>query len=110
MHPLFGRKFEVISLSHSGKEFGSAISKRSASRGVKYQGQMRLRIPLSATQLTPTRRYLGTKITRDSVSELVTLASQCEVLCLSHHDKSGTVCPQNDKTRSSMNSWPSSRR
>ncbi|MDJ0682390.1 MAG: hypothetical protein QNJ18_21325, partial [Xenococcaceae cyanobacterium MO_167.B52] len=75
MHPLFGRKFEVISLSHSGQELGSAI--------VKYQGYMRLRIPLSATQLTPSIQYLGTKITRDSVSELVTLASQCEVLCLS---------------------------
>ncbi len=96
MHPLFGRKFEVISLSHSGQGFGHAI--------VKYQGQMRLRIPLSATQLTPTIQYLGTKITRDSVSELVTLASQCEVLCLSHHDKSGKVCPQNDKSKSSMNS------
>ena len=96
MHPLFGRKFEVISLSHSGQGFGSAI--------VKYQGHMRLRIPLSATQLTPTKRYLGTKITRDSVTELVTLASQCEVLCPSHRDKSGSVCPQNDKNKSSMNS------
>ncbi len=96
MHPLCGRKFELISLSHSGQESGSAI--------VKYQGQMRLRIPLSATQLTPTRRSLGTKLTRDSVTELVTLASQYEVLCPSHRDKSGTVCPQNDKTKLSMNS------
>ena len=102
MHPLFGRKFEIISLSYSGQGLGNAI--------VKYQGQMRLRIPLSATQLTPKRRYLGTKITRDSVSELVNLASQCEVLCLSHQDKSGNVCPQNDKTKLSMNSSPSSRR
>ncbi len=66
MHPLFGRRFEVISLSSDGGGDGHAV--------VVYQGHMRLRIPISATQLTSPRQDLGTKLTRESVTELVTLA------------------------------------
>lgn len=64
---------------------------------VAYQGHMRLRIPISVTQLALPKQYLCTKLTLESVAELVTLVKQCEVLCQSHPVKSGNASPQHSK-------------
>jgi hypothetical protein len=58
---------------------------------VAYQGHMRLRIPLAATQLALPQEVLGTKLTWESVTELVTLAEQCEILCPSQPPPSGSA-------------------
>ncbi|WP_197036026.1 hypothetical protein [Fischerella sp. PCC 9605] len=89
MHPLFGRRFAVISISTPPSGEGHAV--------VAYRGHMRLRIPLSATQLALPKQYLRTKLTLESVTELVTLAKQCEVLCQSHPVRSGNASPQHSK-------------
>ncbi|MDJ0733511.1 MAG: hypothetical protein QNJ47_05380 [Nostocaceae cyanobacterium] len=68
MHPLFGRRFAVISISTPPSGGGYAV--------VAYQGHMRLRIPLSATQLSLPQQYISTKLTLKSVTELVTVATQ----------------------------------
>ncbi len=130
MHPLFGRRFAVISLSTSPRGAGHAI--------VVYQGHMRIqqdvmrtsassmrirqdvmrtsassmriRIPLSATQLALPRQNLGTKLTLESVTELVTLVQQSEILCPSHRMPSGAALPPRSKRKSSANSKPSSRK
>ena len=96
MHPLFGRRFAVVSLSNPPTGAGHAV--------VDYQGYMRLRIPVSATQLVSPQQYLGTKLTLEGVTELVTLAMQCEVLCQSHPLKSGAASPRPCKKQSSKNS------
>jgi hypothetical protein len=64
---------------------------------VTYQGHMHLRIPISATQLALPKQYLCTKLTLESVTELVTLVKQCEVLCQPHPVKSGNTLPQHSK-------------
>ncbi len=99
MHPLFGRRFAVISISNPPKGAGNVV--------VAYRGYMRLRIPLEATQLTPPQRYLSTKLTLESVTELVTLVFQCEVLCLSNPVQSGVASPRPSNKRSLTNSKPS---
>lgn len=129
MHPLFGRRFAVISLSTSQKA-GHAV--------VVYQGHMRIspalmrinetamrisrgnmrinetamriRIPLSATQLAQPRQDLGTKLTWDSVTELVALTKQYEVLCPSHPKLSGVGLSRNSKRPSAKISKPSCKR
>lgn len=100
MHPLFGRRFAVISISTPrGGGAGHVV--------VVYQGHMRLRIPLSATQLSLPKQYLGTKLTLESVTDLVTLATECEVLCQSNPVKSGAASPRRSKKKSSTNCKPS---
>jgi hypothetical protein len=58
---------------------------------VVYQGDTRLNIARSATQLSTRQQSLGTKLTLESVTEFVTLAQQYEVLCQSLPMPSGTV-------------------
>jgi hypothetical protein len=89
MHPLFGRRFALISISTPPSGEGHVV--------VAYQGHMHLRIPISATQLALPKQYLCTKLTLESVTELVTLVKQCEVLCQSHPVKSGNASPQHSK-------------
>ncbi|MBD2628921.1 hypothetical protein [Trichormus variabilis] len=64
---------------------------------VAYQGHMRLRIPLSATQLAIPKQYLCTKLTLESVTELVNLVKECEVLCQSNPVKSGVASLRRSK-------------
>jgi hypothetical protein len=68
MHPLFGRRFTLLSVSTSPRAIGYA--------SVIYQDHMQLRIPLSATHLAAPRESLGTKLTLESVTELVTVVHQ----------------------------------
>ena len=85
MHALYGRRFALLSISTSPQAVGYA--------NVIYQGHMRLRIRLTSTQLAPPRSDLGTKLTLESVTELVTVAHQCdESLCLLPRSSSGIAC------------------
>jgi hypothetical protein len=102
MHPLFGRQLAVVSLSNPPNGAGHVV--------VAYRGYMRLRIPVAATKLFPPQRYLSTKLTLESVTELVALAKQCEVLCLSNPMKSGAASRRPSNKQSSKNSKQSSRR
>lgn len=96
MHPLFRQRFAVVSLSNPPNGAGHVV--------VAYRGYMRLRIPVSVTQLVLPQRYLNTKLTLESVTELVTLAKQCEVLCQSNPMKSGAASSRPSKKQSSKNS------
>jgi hypothetical protein len=95
MHPLFGRRFPVFSLATSPRSLGFAI--------VIYRDPMRLRIPLSATDLAPSQQDPVSKLTLAAVTELVTLATQYEVLCPSPPKLSGSGSPQRGKQPSSKN-------
>jgi len=77
---------------------------------VVYREYMRLRIPLSAISVQPHQLDSKTKLTLDSVTELVTLIKQWEVLCPSSLKNSGDGSTSKFKTPSSMTSHRSSRR
>jgi len=137
MHPLFGRRFAVISLSTSRQGSGHAVVAykgymriNSVAMRIKQKdlcispvamrigqdsmrtdpGDMRIRIPLSVTQLALPQRALGSKLTLESMTELVTLAEQYEILCPSLPTPSGTVLTPDCKQSSSKNSKPSARK
>ena len=73
-HPLFGRRFPILSLHDSSRSAGHVL--------VSYRGYMALRIELRATSLAPSPRpeLPATKLTSQAVRELARLAEQCEVL------------------------------
>ncbi|MGR3279663.1 hypothetical protein ACSYAD_31885 [Acaryochloris marina NIES-2412] len=89
MHALYGRRFRVLSICMLPGAAGYV--------DVHYKAPMRLRIGLDSTQLRLSHNYLGTKLTLESVTELVTFLQQCEVPCLSPPLKSGVTCPQTFK-------------
>jgi len=101
-HPLFGRRFTLISQAKPRHGSGHAM--------VVYREYMRLRIPLSAISVQPHQLDSKTKLTLDSVTELVTLIKQWEVLCPSSLKNSGDGSTSKFKTPSSMTSHRSSRR
>jgi len=83
MHPLYGKSFTLVYFSSQKEGQGYAV--------VSYREGMNLRIPLDATQLHPAApRATKTKLTWESVAELVTLAEKYEVICPSHREKCGT--------------------
>jgi len=94
-HPLFGRRFKVFSWSSSSYSAGFVT--------VIYHDPMRLRIPLSATALAPPRQVGISKLTLAGVTELVTLATQYEVLCPSPQKPSGSGSPRRCNRPSSNN-------
>ncbi|MHC1724860.1 MAG: hypothetical protein AB9866_02355 [Syntrophobacteraceae bacterium] len=68
-HPLFGRRFPLVAVSHSSPGARHAM--------VAYRKDVLLRIPVTATNLFPTPQHLAmAKISLDSVIELVELTSQ----------------------------------
>ena len=68
-HPLYGRRFPLISLSHSPQGSHQAM--------VAYQKDILIRIPVCATSLCAEPRPLSkTKLSFDAVSELLDLAKQ----------------------------------
>ena len=68
-HPLYGRRFPLISLSHSPGGSQNAL--------VAYQKDILIRIPVSATSLCDQPTSLTkTKLSLDAVSELLDLARQ----------------------------------
>jgi hypothetical protein len=84
-HPLFGRRFPVISVTASPRAQGHVY--------VAYRERMVLMIPLPATSLQPTRRGAATKLTLDAIQDLVTLAGESEDACPSSHATSGSASP-----------------
>ena len=62
-HPLYGRRFPLVSLSHSPRGLPQAL--------VTYQRDILVRIPVSATNLSPAPQLLfKTKISFDAACEL----------------------------------------
>jgi hypothetical protein len=85
-HPLYGRRFQVLSISHPPQRPGHVV--------VAYRGSMRLRIPVQATDLTPDiASRPRTKFTRDALLELLALMKECQGRCPGHPRQSGTASP-----------------
>ena len=101
-HPLFGRRFPLISMSASPHGPGHIL--------VGYRDGMVLCIPLVATTLAASQPYVLTKLTGEAVAELIALAGECEALCPLIQPLSGGDCPQTSNTTSSTISRRSSRR
>ncbi|HEU5376936.1 MAG TPA: hypothetical protein VFV38_16015 [Ktedonobacteraceae bacterium] len=71
-HPLFGRRFPLISVSSPLHGPGHAL--------VRYREYMTLRVPVASTTLGSSRPLSSTKLTAAAVQELVTIAEDCEAL------------------------------
>jgi hypothetical protein len=75
-HPLFGRRFEILSVHDSPSSVGHVL--------VSYCDYFALRIALQATNLlAPSPRRASspaTKLSSQAVTELAQLADQCEAL------------------------------
>ena len=85
-HPLFGRRFQVVSVTRSPRARGHVY--------VAYRERMLLRIPIPATSLQPVRRGAATKLTLEAIQEVVTLAGESEDPCPSSHATSGSASPE----------------
>ncbi len=73
-HPLFGRRFRVVSISHPPRRPGQVT--------VAYRQGMRLRIPVLATNLVPgTAASPRSKLTRVALLDLLALVKECEASC-----------------------------
>ena len=101
-HPLFGRRFLVESRTSSLSSPGYVL--------VVYRELLRLRIPVTATSLIPSLPVTRTKLTRAPITDLVALAVQYEVLCLSSPPTSGVASRPHSRQKSSKNSSRSFRR
>jgi hypothetical protein len=101
-HPLFGRRFPVV--------FVGAPFNPSPHVFVTYRENIVLRIPVSATNLVPPRAAPHAKFTLQALDDLILLAKQCEVLCMSHHETSGDDYPQGSNNKLLRISRRSSRR
>jgi hypothetical protein len=85
-HPLYGRRFPVLSISHPPQGPGHVV--------VAYRSFMRLRLPVPATSLSPDhRRGLRTTFTRVALLELLALLKECDGTCTSHPGASGNDSP-----------------
>jgi len=72
-HPLYGRRFPLVSLSRSPQGSRQAL--------VTYKKDILLRIPFSATNLSASQPALSNaKISYDAVTELIDLARQLNIL------------------------------
>src|SRR5262245_52435612 len=85
-HPLHGRRFQVVSISHPPQHPGHVI--------VAYRDGLRLRVPVQATERNPDNATRSrTKFTRDALLELLALLKECPTACADLHGPSGTVPP-----------------
>ena len=101
-HPLFGRRFPLVSVSSSPQSAGHVL--------VAYRSYMRLRIPWLATNLAPAQPTGSTKLTLAAMTELIALAEQCEELCHTNPPTFGHACHPNSEPKSSTTFRRSSRR
>jgi hypothetical protein len=102
-HPLFGRRFPLLSVFSPLHSPGHVL--------VGYRQQMVLSIPLTATSLSLPRPVPATKLTSHALTELLSLAEQCEVLsCPIAPKTSGGTGPHRPNTKSSRTLRRSSRR
>jgi len=81
-HPLFGRRFALQPISSRPRLSAEHVF-------VSYGEFMVLRIPIAATNLALPRPASATKLTLAAITELISLAEQSEVLCLSKQATSG---------------------
>jgi hypothetical protein len=85
-HPLYGRRFRVLSISHPPQRPGQVI--------VAYREGMRLRIPVLATNMVPGNATLPrSKLTRDALLDLLALVKEGEGSCPDHRSGSGAGSP-----------------
>jgi len=85
-HPLYDRRFQVLSISHPPQRPGHVI--------VAYRDSLRLRIPVQVTDRTPDNASRSrTRFTRDALLELLALLKECPAACADHHGPSGTASP-----------------
>lgn len=101
-HPLFGQRFPLHGVTRPLHGAGHVF--------VRYRQTMVLRLPLGATTLAPLRLSTPTTLTLAAVTELVTLAGQCEALCPPDPLMSGPPSPPSSVPRSVTTSPPSSTR
>ena len=94
VHPLFGRRFPVLSISSAPNAVGYVY--------VTYREYITLRIPRDATNLAPARSTLETKLTVAAVEQLVSVAGECKVLCQENQKMSGTNYHNTCESKSSM--------
>jgi hypothetical protein len=86
VHPLFGRRFKVLSISHPPQHRGHVV--------VAYRDFMRLRIPVQATNLAGAVARLRTQFTRAALLDLLALLQECEVPCPAPPEDSGSGSPK----------------
>ncbi len=85
-HPLFGRRFQVLSITHPPGHPGHVF--------VAYRYGTRLRIPVLATDLAPSSPARPrTKLTRAALLDLFSLVKECEATCPDQLSASGTGSP-----------------
>jgi hypothetical protein len=85
-HPLFGRRFEVLSISQAPHDSGHVL--------VAYGDGLCLRIAVAATNLNPTpNARLRTKVTRAAMLDVLALLKECEGSCIDHPGTSGVGSP-----------------
>ncbi|WP_220198023.1 hypothetical protein [Ktedonospora formicarum] len=72
MHPLFGRRFSLVSIISSLHEDGHVF--------VAYRDGMLLCLPLACTTLAPSRSPGLSKLTAESLTDLLRVAEDCEAL------------------------------
>jgi len=85
-HPLYGRRFPVLSISHPPQRLGHVV--------VAYRGFMRLRLPVQATSLSADNGCrLRATFTRAALLELLALAKECAGTCSAHPGASGNGSP-----------------
>lgn len=103
-HPLFGRHFALLSTRPRSPRVGYLF--------VTYRDDMVLRIPRAATNLASPALppESPSKLTSQALTELISLAEQCEVLCPVTQPNSGSDSPPRCKPISAPTSRRSSRR
>jgi len=105
-HPLFGRRFPLVSVSRPSASDGGHVL-------VAYQDRMLLKLPVAATSLAPwLPRGVPSKLTVEAMLELIALMTEDsgEVPCLSGLNASGRASPRRCGARSPKMSPHSSRR
>lgn len=94
-HPLFGRRFPLISMSRPAQGFSHVF--------VVYREEMILRIPLDDTNLGETRPRVSSMLTLHAIEAVITIAKECEEQCLINLTGSGMDCQRDSRTRSKKN-------
>ena len=85
-HPLYGRRFQALSISHPPQRPGPVV--------VAYRGSLRLRIPVPATEPDPDNAARSRpRFTRHSLLEFLALWKECPAPCVDHLGPSGTGSP-----------------
>ena len=86
-HALFGRRYQVLSITHPLGSPGHVL--------VAHRDGVCLRIPVLATNLAPSAPALPrTKLTRAALLDLLSLVKECEALCPDHRNASGAGSPR----------------